>query len=477
MNKYDFLRKLHPIGISFEPYSSEIIPIRNAPRLWLDHKFSTKKGYHYYISCISNEIISIKLENVCPHKSIIFEPVKLDIKDFTDKVSNTISKGTNYILLYVDVTNTHECSKCLRENYGCKYINKYEPETLELKIYFDENEIRKAMDLFNNFDDTPKPTISNNAGMAISYTTTNKIQKKGEKSMTNLTQPNNTNLFGINVKFGIVDDPNIAATALGICFKNEAGSWINFNKETRQRTDMGNLQFGNLPLYMIPSTFVDIGDPILYEEEYYYVMDNSSYPKLTLLSVKDGVEKTVYPSKSILGFDFFTKIVALIDADTLLSGNENDLGMVLMLSSMGGQNVDQNQLLPLLLLGGDSSPLGNIFGGSGDDPMSKLMPLLVLNSFSGNGANGGMDLMGIMLLSKLMNKKKTKSKPVNVEENTGNNITDQLSNLLEALQPKQETQPVEKKSDYTFDDIKKYIDKKLDEKAAEETKNIEIADK
>lgn len=468
MNKYDFLRKLHPIGILFEPYSSNIIPIRNAPKLWLDQKYSTKKGYHYYVSCVSNEEISIQLENVCPYENIVFNPVKLEIKDFTDKIFNAISEGINYISLYVKVKNSYECSECLRKNYGCKYIKTYNPEVLELKIYFDENEIRKVIDLFNNFDDTPKPTISNNTGMAISYTTQNNmIQRKGEKSMTNLTQPNNTSLFGINAKFGIVDDPNIAATALGICFKNEAGNWINFNKETRQRTDMGNLQLGNLPLYMIPSTYVEIGDSILYEEEYYYVMDTSNYPKLTLLSVKDGIEKTVYPSKSILGFDFFTKIVALIDADTLLSGDDNDLGIVLMLSSMGGQKVDQNQLLPLLLLGKNSSPLGNIFGGSDEDPMSKMMPLLMLNSFSGNSTNGSMDMMSMMLLSKLMNKKKTKSKPIDVEENTSNNLTDQLANLLDSLKPKAETKSIEEKPNFTFDDIKKYIDEKLAEKATE----------
>lgn len=143
----------------------------------------------------------------------------------------------------------------------------------------------------------------------------------------------------LGIECGVIENPNIAATALGICFKNEAGNWIKFDPKTRQRVDMGNVQIGNLgPLYLIPSRTVAVGTPIKYENDFYYVMDTSDLPKLTLLSVTDGIEKTVYPSTNLLGINFFTKVVALIDADNLLGGDSDDMLTVLALTGGLGGN-------------------------------------------------------------------------------------------------------------------------------------------
>jgi len=230
----------------------------------------------------------------------------------------------------------------------------------------------------------------------------------------------NQNLFGLNLKFGMVTDPNIAATALGICFRNEAGNWIYFDKASGNRTDLGSLQLGNFPLYMIPSRNVEVGDPILYEDAPYYVIDVSQAPRLTLLSVADGVEKVVYPANNVLGFNFFTKIVALIDTDNLLSGNADDLPMVLALSGMNGNgeaNEQNQQLMNLILLsslgGGEGSLMDGILGGGneGDGPMGKLLPFMLLGGMNGQGSSqGGMDMNALLPLIVLGGRKKAKEK-------------------------------------------------------------------
>lgn len=420
-DKLTFIKRLRPIGISFKPYSENPLEIKMAPKLWSSHKYNTKKGYHYKVSLIESDSILIKLENICPKNSIIFNEVKLNLDDFVEMLYSSLKQDKNFITVTVNVSyDLSICDACIRKNNACKNLSNTQIESIPLKIYFCKDEIIKALDYYENsenyttFDDKTVETVS-------SY---NKKEKESKTMETNQM----SNFLGIQC--GVIDNPNIAATALGICFKNEAGNWIKFDPKTRQRVDMGNVQIGNLgPLYLIPSRTVEVGTPIMYENDFYYVMDTSELPKLKLLSVTDGVEQTVYPKTNLLGINFFTKVVALIDADNLLGGDGDDMLTVLAITGgLGGNNVgmaaeQSQQMNPLLLLAlakdGEGSPLekltdGRLLNGLGsntDSPLGKMLPLLLLSgglngTGGGQGNIAGLDLNNLLLLS-ILGKKKT----------------------------------------------------------------------
>lgn len=420
-DKLTFIKRLRPIGIEFEPYSENPLEIKMAPKLWSSHRYNTVKGYHYKISLIDSNSILIKLENICPKDSIVFNEVKLNLDDFIEMLSTSFKQDKNFITVTVDVSyDLSKCDTCIRVTKACKNLSNTKIESIPLKIYFSKDEIIKALDYYKNYENYA--TIDDRTVATVSS------YNKNEKETKTMETNQMSNFLGIQC--GVINNPNIAATALGICFKNEAGNWIKFDPKTRQRVDMANIQVGNLgPLYLIPSRTVEVGTPIMYENDFYYVMDTSDLPKLTLLSVTDGVEKTVYPSTNLLGINFFAKVVALIDADNLLGGDGDDMLTVLALTGgLGGNNAgmtaeQSQQMNPLLLLAlakdGEGSPLSGLtdgggllgnLGGNSDSPLGKLLPLMLLSGGL-NGAGGGqgniagLDLNNLILLSALGKKK------------------------------------------------------------------------
>ncbi|MDO4282751.1 MAG: hypothetical protein Q4D02_03865 [Clostridia bacterium] len=437
-DKLMLIKRLRPIGMEFWPYHENPIEIDSAPKLWTSHRYITKKGYHYSVALIASDSILITLESVCPKTSITFKEVQLNIDDFVQELNKAFDKGNNFITLSVEFgfNDLSACDTCIRKNRACQSLNNSDATSAELKIYFSQKDMISALDYYRNHSNY-KPNTSNvdKAVVEVSHPAVSSYNKKEKetKTMNDQNQMANqmTNLLGFNC--GPTDNPNIAATALGICFRSPAGNWIKFNSETLQRIDMGTIQIGNLgPIWIIPSRTVEVGTPILYENEFYYVMDCSEEPKLKLLSVADGVEKTVYPAKNIFGFNFFAKVVALIDADNLIGGDGDDLLLVLALcggmNGTGDQN-NQNQLVNLLamqsVLGeGKSGLLGEvsdsgIFGKlGGDDSLGKMLPLMALAGGlgNGNGQMAGLDMNTLVLMTALGKNGKKKSKVTKKEE-------------------------------------------------------------
>ncbi len=443
-SKFSRILRLKPIGIRFWPYGDQTLKIFSAPKFWSQHKYYTTTGYHYEVTLISNDSISISLESTCRKGCIHFKPATLTLDDFLTQLKEAVKENSNYITLAIAVTCCFSsCDTCLLENDNCKKMRNSAYEYL-LSIYFNYEDIIKALDYYENFEEyemakNPYNTSYSQGSMISSYTP-KKIQRKKEKR----AMKNQTNFLGIQC--GMIDDPNVAATMLGICFKNEAGNWIKFDPNTKQRTDMSNVQVGNLgPLYLIPSSKVEVGTPIYYENEYYYVTDASNPNKLTVLSVKDGVEKTVYPAKNLLGLNFYAKVVALIDAEQLMGGDNDDLLVVMALSgglNNGGDNAfnlssDGNGLSNLFLLSALSNNKENGLGGmlsgilgDGDSSSNKLLPLLLLSGgMNGQGGNG-FDMNTLLMLS-MLNKKSSGSGSNEASDNN-NNLVYALEDMMAA---------------------------------------------
>lgn len=209
------------------------------------------------------------------------------------------------------------------------------------------------------------------------------------------------------MEFGPNQDENIASTIMGVAVK-DGDSWRIYDKKKREITDIGDMQLGNLPIFILPTTKLCEGDLIKDAGEYYFVtkIATNKTPTQTL-SVRTGDMKSVVPIKNVLGFSCYSKVIAL--SDSLNMSDELDLEKLVIMSTMNvqtGENTGQlNQFLSLMLL---KEKLG------GDDDTMKSL-LLMFSMMGGNMAGSNNPLMGYMMLD-AMGKKNEKTSNISKEK-------------------------------------------------------------
>ena len=232
--------------------------------------------------------------------------------------------------------------------------------------------------------------------------TTNQI--KEETTMAN-------NFFNMNMEFGPNKDENIASTLMGVAVKN-GDSWRIYDKKKKEITDVGDMQLGNLPIFILPTTKLNEGDLIKDAGEYYFVIKVAKGSTQTLCA-KTGEMKTVIPIKNVLGFSCYSKVIAL--SDSINMGDDFDVEKLAIMSAMCGQtgeNGGQINLLPLIAFkdkfDGEDDTMKLLLISSmmsapaeGDDQnatMNQLLPLMLLKEKDG----GDDDMMKMVLMSSMM---------------------------------------------------------------------------
>ena len=207
---------------------------------------------------------------------------------------------------------------------------------------------------------------------------TEKTQKGKEDKMT-----------GLNFDFGPCTGDNIRMSMYGLAVKNASGTWVSYNKDSRQIIDVDILNFdGSRFIFKMPVAIKDIqiGDIVVHNRVPMFITEIDDCGKLFAVDVQAGEEKCIIPTRNMFGFDFVTKIVSLFDAidgapspdqpfgnmlPLLLAGSDNASNidpLMVMMMTQGVQGVDasnpwmlyalmkdnenMNSLLPLLLLGG-----------------------------------------------------------------------------------------------------------------------------
>lgn len=250
------------------------------------------------------------------------------------------------------------------------------------------------------------------------------------------------NIFNMNMEFGPSKDENIASTLMGVAVKN-GDSWRIYDKKKKEITDVGDMQLGNLPIFILPTTKLNEGDLIKDAGEYYFVMKVAKGSTQTLCA-KTGEMKTVIPIKNVLGFSCYSKVIAL--SDSINMGDDFDVEKLAIMSAMCGQSGEDggqmNQLLPLMLfkdkLGGDDDMMKMMLmasmmsapaeGGDQNATMNQLLPLMLLKEkdggdddmmkmvlmssmMGGNMAGNNNPVMGYLMLDMLMGKKKDEQPP------------------------------------------------------------------
>lgn len=271
--------------------------------------------------------------------------------------------------------------------FASRYFNKYSEAAREEKLrqQREAEEAQRQEELARQREAEEAKRQEELARQTKSKTTN---QVKEETTMAN-------NFFNMNMEFGPNKDENIASTLMGVAVKN-GDSWRIYDKKTKQITDIGDMQLGNLPIFILPTTKLSEGDLIKDAGEYYFVMKVAAGSTQTLCA-KTGEMKTVIPIKNVLGFSCYSKVIAL--SDSINMGGDFDVEKLAIMSTMCGQpsqnNNQMNQLLPLMLFKDKLD---------GDDDMMKMM--LMSSMMGGNMAGNNNPVMSYLILDMFMGKKK-----------------------------------------------------------------------
>ena len=143
--------------------------------------------------------------------------------------------------------------------FASRYFNKYSEAAREEKLrqQREAEEAQRQEELARQREAEEAKRQEELARQTKSKTTN---QVKEETTMAN-------NFFNMNMEFGPNKDENIASTLMGVAVKN-GDSWRIYDKKTKQITDIGDMQLGNLPIFILPTTKLSEGDLIKDAGEY-----------------------------------------------------------------------------------------------------------------------------------------------------------------------------------------------------------------
>lgn len=342
-------------------------------------------------------------------ETIYFEDFLCDKKDCVIKFSTILSTD--------EVICTSECENCMECNLPFigdnRSVDDDEDELkLEFRIEFERTEFHRYVDAERKERQQKSCSSTQPSGKARTSKENNQPAKiaKEDTTMKN-------NIFGTNIEFGANKDENIASTLMGVAVKN-GDRWMIYDKKKKEITDIGDLQLGNLPIFILPTTKLSEGDLIKDAGEYYFVSKVEA-GKTQTLCVKSGEMKTVIPIKNVLGFSCYSKVIAL--SDSLDMGDDFDIEKLAIMSAMCNQNDtgnQMNQLLPLMLFkdkfntGDDTMKLvlmSSMMNPTADGgQMNQLLPFMFLKDADGGNA----DTMKLMLMCSMMSNADANNNPM-----------------------------------------------------------------
>lgn len=205
-----------------------------------------------------------------------------------------------------------------------------------------------------------------------------KTQKGKEDKMT-----------GLNFDFGPCTGDNIRMSMYGLAVKNASGTWVSYNKDSRQIIDVDILNFdGSRFMFKLPVAIKDIqiGDIVVHNRVPMFITEIDDCGKLFAVDVRAGEEKCIIPTRNMFGFDFVTKIVSLFDAISGAPSPDQPFGNMLPLLLAGSDNA--NNIDPLMVMmmtqgvqGVDASNPWMLYALMKDNEnTNSLLPLLLLRS-------------------------------------------------------------------------------------------------
>lgn len=282
-------------------------------------------------------------------------------KMFIDASSeDTVIFKNNEKIICIDKTNNNSIGKYWREYYPT-HLFASEMTTSTFCDYSDSisSVTYNTTDYYYSTGTAPNSiNISGGSINPITYgEPTNKVEVKENKTMENKI---------INFDFGPANGDTYRMSMYGLAVKNRDGNyvaWDNTNEEM-MNVDIINFKIDNM-IYKMPVALKDVatGMIILHNKMPMFVVSVELENKyLDVVDIYSGERKMILPTKSPFGFNFYTRVMPLVDFSTL--GGD---------TSPSESNPFGN-MLPLLLLGDSSSVdplvLALMFSGqAGANPM------------------------------------------------------------------------------------------------------------
>ena len=253
------------------------------------------------------------------------------------------------------------------------------------------------------YSDRTDRTVSNSmngySNISLSYNDGYAMQGKIselEKDVSQLKKTMNTKttqkgkedkMTGLNFDFGPCTGDNIRMSMYGLAVKNASGTWVSYNKDSRQIIDVDILNFdGSRFMFKMPVAIKDIqiGDIVVHNRVPMFITEIDDCGKLFAVDVQAGEEKCIIPTRNMFGFDFVTKIVSLFDAIGGAPSPDQPFGNMLPLLIAGSDNASNIDPLMIIMMtqgvqGVDASNPWMLYAFMKDNEnMNSLLPLLLL---------------------------------------------------------------------------------------------------
>ena len=216
---------------------------------------------------------------------------------------------------------------------------------------------------------------------------------KKEKEINSQKGKNNNmvhlnNIFP-NASFGPVSSDIACLSPKGIAIYS-GDRWQAYDKESGNIIDVTPLNFNasNL-IYNMPVGIdqIQVGDIIMHAKKPMFVLNienNDGKMRLTAIDIINAEEKVICPIKSIFGFDFYTKVICLVDmAGGFKADEKNPFGNLAPWLLLSGQK--DNDMLPLLFFSGQGQKMDMnnsmfLMALCGNKDMSNLLPFMLMTS-------------------------------------------------------------------------------------------------
>lgn len=238
---------------------------------------------------------------------------------------------------------------------------------------------------------------------------TNKT-KLNTNTNTNTNTGGNTmkNLFG-NMQFGKYEGDALKVSVKGLAVKS-GNEYHVYDEKTNDITNIANFILGMDCLFLMPVAIKEIakGDVVQHKEKF-VIVKNIEGTEITVVDVEDGSVKTIIPTKSMFGFNFYTKVLNPMGNMVGTADENNPFGNMmpfLLMSEMGQKDgwdnskskSNSNDMMQMFMLmnmmnkesmGNDmmSNPMMLMMMMGGNQSMSDMMlPMMMMS--------GGSDLFG-----------------------------------------------------------------------------------
>lgn len=199
----------------------------------------------------------------------------------------------------------------------------------------------------------------------------------------------------IKFDFGPVSDKQFRMSPYGIAVATNANGWVSYNPKTGEvfNVDIINFDISKF-IYKMPvaSNAIAIGDILIHGNQPVFVRSINSNGTISVLNYANSTVVDILPVKSPFGFNFFTKVCALIDFSGLTADPDNPFGNMLPFLMLADDNKDFDPMTLLLFnsMGGNNNFASNpmmmyfLLSQKGDKSNDMLPFLLMMNSTTAN---------------------------------------------------------------------------------------------